>query len=467
MDRGIVFQGAIPLEIDWLYPQRSALVGLAKLSEAVFGTQTLTDGLSVVPTAPASMAVRVDPGQIYALAALDAIAYGALPADTTHQIVKQGIMLDPLSIPITAPGTPGFSQWFLIQAAFQEQEGGAVVLPYYNSANPAQAYSGPGNSGEPQYTQRNGRVVIQTKAGAPAATGSQPVPQADPGWTALAWISVANGQASVQAQHIVPATGRRRVSVKLPDLGFAMGSRYTRVAANRILTLDDLGLVVVDIGAFAGKINLTLPPANALPGIPLRMVIAGRYLTQPSGVTTSAARIVPAVGDTLDMGAIHCSTHDTIMLMSDGVSRWFWTNNRAAEGVIVTLGVPQSIPSGVETTIAFSTATQENPYWSATQPTRITAYEWTRLRIQGQVSFAANATGIRQARITADGVFAGAGVGFTSVPATSVFATSLPLAGGRTGIRPGQYLQMAVYQNSGVSLDVLPGDTWLSLEFIH
>ncbi|MFX5751864.1 hypothetical protein ABTE32_20820, partial [Acinetobacter baumannii] len=92
------------------------MVALAKLSAAVLGTSTQFNGLAVSPTSPASMQVSVAPGEIYMLAALEGTIYGTLAADTTHQIVKQGISLDASLLTLTAPSVAGQSINYLIQA---------------------------------------------------------------------------------------------------------------------------------------------------------------------------------------------------------------------------------------------------------------------------------------------------------------------------------------------------------------
>lgn len=75
-------------------------------------------------------------GRIYSQQNIDGAAYGSVAADITHQIVKQGILLDPVTLNTPAPATAGFSVNFLIQAAYQDSDTNAVVLPYFNSNNP-------------------------------------------------------------------------------------------------------------------------------------------------------------------------------------------------------------------------------------------------------------------------------------------------------------------------------------------
>lgn len=202
MDRQTVYPGQIPLETDLLNTNKNVMIALGKLAGALFGTSTYVNGLSVVPNSPAALNVVVNPGEIYSLANIDGTAYSSLAADTTHSIVKQGIMLDAVTLSTPAPVTAGQSINYLIQAQFSEVDGNAVVLPFYNASNPSQAYSGPNGAGTTNNTQRKGTVVVAAKAGIAATTGSQTTPAPDSGYVGLYVVSVANGQSTVTAGNI-------------------------------------------------------------------------------------------------------------------------------------------------------------------------------------------------------------------------------------------------------------------------
>ena len=207
MDRIQVFPGAIPLETDLLNTNKNTMVGLAKLCAAIFGTATLANGLSVVPTGPASLQVFVNPGEVYQLINLDGTAYSSLAADTTHQIVKQGILLDQATLSCPAPATGGFSINYLVQATYSDVDTLPVVLPYYNASNPAVAYSGPANAGTTNNTVRQGKVTLSAKAGTAAATGTQTTPASDAGYVGLYVVTVANAQTQITAPNIVQLAG--------------------------------------------------------------------------------------------------------------------------------------------------------------------------------------------------------------------------------------------------------------------
>jgi hypothetical protein len=202
VDRILVYSGAIPLETDLLKTNQNTMIAIAKLSSAMFGSSTIVSGLTVTAQSPAAMAVNVSAGEIYELANLEATAYSSLAADTTHSIMKQGISLNPQTLTITAPGTVGYSINYLIQATYQDSDSNAATLPYYNSSNPSQAWSGPNNSGTQQYTTRSGAVVVSAKAGVAATTGSQATPSPDSGYAGLYVVTVAYGATTITASNI-------------------------------------------------------------------------------------------------------------------------------------------------------------------------------------------------------------------------------------------------------------------------
>ncbi len=183
------------------------MIGTAKLAAAMLGTSTIANGFAVTPTGPASLQVVVAPGEIYSLTSIDALAFSTLPADTTHSILKQGIMLDGITLSCPAPTTTGQSIAYLVQATYQDVDSNPVLLPYYNSANPALPYSGMGNNGITQNTVRKGAAVLQVKAGASATTGSQVTPSPDSGYIGLYVVTVAFGQTTIVSGNIAQYSG--------------------------------------------------------------------------------------------------------------------------------------------------------------------------------------------------------------------------------------------------------------------
>ena len=165
MDRTIIYPGQIPLETDLLGTNKNILIALAKLSSVVLGTSTQLNGLACTPNSPAALNVIVAPGEIYSLQNIDGTAYSSIAADTTHSILKQGILLDAVTLACPAPATAGQSIAYLVQGAYQVTDTSPIVLPYYNSSNPSQAYSGPNNAGTTNNTVRKGVCTVSVKAG--------------------------------------------------------------------------------------------------------------------------------------------------------------------------------------------------------------------------------------------------------------------------------------------------------------
>lgn len=215
MDRQIVYPGAIPLESDVLKPQRFALKGLGAIADAVLGDGPFVDGLDCIPTVPASLAVQILPGSLYLLGTVDVAGYGSLGADA-EQTVKQALLAATSSITLTPPGTSGFAQNYLIQAAYLDEDILPEVLAYYNAANPDAPWLGPNNSGDAQPTVRRGRIVISAKAGTAATAGTQTTPAPDPGYVGLYAVVVANGATTLDATTITKLTTAPFIDPKLP-----------------------------------------------------------------------------------------------------------------------------------------------------------------------------------------------------------------------------------------------------------
>ena len=250
MDRQIVYAGQILPETTLLQMTKDAMIGLAKLSAAVLGTSTVVNGFAVTPTSPASLQVNVAPGEIYSLQNIDSTAFSSLAADTTHQIMKQGIALDATTLTLAAPATSGQSINYLIQASYADTDATPVVLPYYNSTNTLA-----------QNTNRKGAVVLTAKAGVPAATGSQATPAPDSGNVGLYVVTVAYGQTQVVAGNISQYASAPFISIATTSqlaayLPLAGGSLSGPVNANKGADLPSAASVA--IGAATGEyVNIT------------------------------------------------------------------------------------------------------------------------------------------------------------------------------------------------------------------
>jgi hypothetical protein len=250
MDRNIVYPGAIPLDTDLLTINRNTMIAIGYLLQATIGAGTAVDGLACQPTNPASMAVIVGPGSITTLTTVDPLSYGSLPADSTDPLVKMGINTSSTTLTLAAPTSSGQSVNYLIEAAFSEGDTSPVVLPYFNSANPAQPFAGPGNSGSAQNTMRIERVQIQAKAGAPATTGSQSTPAVDSGWVGLFVVTVGYGQSVITAANIAMLPTAPFIAYKLPTLAPGV-SRMASLNASQTWTVP-IGVELVRVRLWGG-----------------------------------------------------------------------------------------------------------------------------------------------------------------------------------------------------------------------
>ncbi len=251
MDRVIVYPGSIPLDTDFLSVNRNAMIALGYLMSVTLGTEPVVDGLACTPTNPASLAVSVGPGSITQQTALDAAAYGSLAADTSDSLLKMGINISSTVLTLAAPQTSGQAITYLVQASFLETDADPVALPYYNSVNPAQPFTGPGGSGTAQATRRTEAVQLEAKAGAPAAIGAQTAPPIDSGWVGLYTVTVAYGQIAVQASDISRLPGAPFVSFKLPDLRPGFGSGVASYNSSDSFTVP-AGVTQVEVEVWGG-----------------------------------------------------------------------------------------------------------------------------------------------------------------------------------------------------------------------
>jgi hypothetical protein len=296
MDRLINYPGAIPLETDLLNTNKNTMTAIAKVCSLLFGSTTFVNGLTAAPNGVPALNVVVSPGEIYSLQNMDGTAYSSLAADTTHQIVKQGIMLDAVTLATAAPVTGGQSINYLIQATFSEVDGAPVVLPYYNASNPAQAYSGPANAGTTNNTKRAGTVVVSAKAGIAATTGTQTTPAPDSGYVGLYVVVVANGQSTVTAPNISVAAGAPLIPAGGIIAGGFQSSAFNSATSGG--TADALtGAFTPAITALtngmavyvrAGLANATTTPTFKADGTSLKTIVKG------NGVALSAGDIAGA-----------------------------------------------------------------------------------------------------------------------------------------------------------------------------
>ncbi len=216
MDRQIVYPGSIPLDTDLLHIQRNAMAAMGALARCVLGTGPVADGLGCVPVA-SGWGVVVGPGSLTALGTVDAAPYGSLGADPTP-LVQTAVNTGFTTLSFTGPPDGSNVLCWLVQASLGPQDAGPVALPYWNAGNPAVPWSGPGNGGQAQNTQRLLRVALSVKAGAPQALGDPVPPAADPGWVGLYTVLTYAGRPQTVQVDIAVLPGGPFLPFVLPQL---------------------------------------------------------------------------------------------------------------------------------------------------------------------------------------------------------------------------------------------------------
>lgn len=309
MDRQTTYSGQVPRVVDLLQAQQNIMVALAKLSAGILGTNTIVNNFTCTPTTPATLDVVLTPGEIYQVEDLEQTQWSSLNANLSTSILKQGIgFVDdgewlgwgvPATIAITPPTTFGYSQVYLIEVQYQDFDSGALVLPYYNAANPTAPFAGPGNAGSAQNTARYGAVAYQLKAGVAATTGSQTAPTVDPGWTALFTVTVAQGQTTITAGNIetligsVPALPTAQppfIPVTLPQVPVATQSGMWQYGVDTSTTVN---AIVAD--------NFDPPISTLVPGMTLRVKIGSWATVNFTGTVANGSNQITDVSSTVGL----------------------------------------------------------------------------------------------------------------------------------------------------------------------
>jgi len=263
MDLVSVYRDQLPFESDLMLVGRNSYEGLGRLVAGLIGTATQVARLPATPTSPASMAVLVGTGEIYSFQDLTATPQGQLfgtggiPADNDpdHKIMKQGVLLDPVTFAVTAPVTVGQSINYLIQAAFVELEADVTTAQFYNTANP----NAPNQ--EDISPARLNRCVLSLKAGTAATTGAQTTPAADAGNVPVWVVTVPYGATTITGGNIAEHPSAPFISVSgggggggsgLPPWATINAAGYTATPGDRILA--DMS---------AGAFTITLPGSPA------------------------------------------------------------------------------------------------------------------------------------------------------------------------------------------------------------
>ncbi|KTS09740.1 hypothetical protein SB2_11845 [Methylobacterium radiotolerans] len=221
-----MYAGQVPRALDNLLLGRFAMVGLAKLSEAVLGTNTVVPAGAFAVTPGGGLNIAIGPGQVYQLESIEPTTESALNTDG-HQVLKQGVALDAQTITLTPPSAAGYAQNFLIQVAYADIPAGSTVLSFQNptpvldpstNAYKYVTYPGPGGNGAQSYTILQGGVSVIPKAGTAAPAGSQSTPSPDPGYVGLYVVTLAFGVTSISSGNIAGYSGAPFIPTTLPGV---------------------------------------------------------------------------------------------------------------------------------------------------------------------------------------------------------------------------------------------------------
>lgn len=270
--RPIIYSLAQIRSFDILWGFRDALIATCDLAEMTLGNQsTVIDGFLASPTGPASLVINLTSGMILSLAAVDALVYGSLSADS-DQIMQIG---QAAAGPITF-NTSGLSadqnKWALVQVGFAQADdipsddpnGG--VLPYVNVSNPLDPFEGPNNSGAMQNTRRKGLAVVQIIYGAAATTGSEVPPTPSAGFAPLYLVNLTFGQTAITSVQLAGPTafsGYQNAPYFPGVIGSipgGTGSHHGGIAGQANKIVLTAGLEVQGIAAYPN-----LPVSNSTP----------------------------------------------------------------------------------------------------------------------------------------------------------------------------------------------------------
>jgi hypothetical protein len=302
------------------------------------------------------MNVVVQPGAAYAQAALDTTAYSSLAADS-FVTQKQGIIKTSMTFSTPAPTTAGQSINYLISAAFVEGDTNLTVLPYYNAANPSQAFAGPNNTGASQATTRQCTIQLTLTAGTPATTGSQTTPATPNGQSALYVVTVAYGATTVVASNIKTVSGAPFINFGsvLGQIGNFKG--MLPLSSATTLTMAQSGSFVELAGASAFATTLPAPSTANLRFTFYNAATVACSIVTPSGViynsNLSAALISVPAAASLDMVS---DGVNWIVLSGGGAASLSASGyQKLSSGLIIQWG-SLSAAAGTSTAIAFPIA---------------------------------------------------------------------------------------------------------------
>ena len=263
MDRPIVYTQEQVRNYDHMENGWSSMViGNSNLFADLTGA-SVTSIAGFAPTYNSNLTVTLAAGRIYALAPVDAAAYGGWPANTAN-IYQQG--QNPIqTLTFSLAGlSSGQSRWALVEVAYAQadiipsNDPTSGVLTYYNPANPSQPLVGPNNSGSPQPTLRQAQAVLTIKYGTAATTGSETCPTVDAGNVPMYLVHLTFGQSTITSANLFiagPAVTPNPPTYVAPFIAGLMflnnaSTLYTATGtANAQAITTTFGLTAVPVGS--------------------------------------------------------------------------------------------------------------------------------------------------------------------------------------------------------------------------
>lgn len=309
MDRPIVYTQEQVRNYDHMENGWSSMViGNSNLFADLTGAAA-TSIAGFTPSYNSNLTVTFGAGRIYALAPVDASAYGGWPANTA-QIYQQG--QNPIqTLTFSLSGlSAGQSRWALVEVAYAQadvipaNDPTAGVLTYYNPANPTQPLVGPNNSGTPQPTLRQAQAVLTIKYGAIATTGSETCPTVDAGNVPMYLVHLTFGQSSITSANLFVAGPTVTPNPPTYDAPFITGlfavaaapTLYTATGtANAQVLTTNPGLTAIPLGAifrFLPVASNTGPTTMTIDGLtPINIFANGAALIGNELQTTIPATV--------------------------------------------------------------------------------------------------------------------------------------------------------------------------------
>lgn len=130
---------------------------------------------------------------------------------------------------------------------------------------------------------------------------------------------------------------------------------------------------------------------------------------------------------------------------------------------------PNNVSGPPYNTVPFQTSSEDN--WSGhsnvTNNTRYTVQVAGTYRVSGVITWTSNATGTRAADLQKNGARISSNVSGASFVQSAAGFITVQVPASNVVCAVGDYLELGGFQNSGGSLNTVPGATYFSVEFLH